>query len=207
MRSAARKPNTPAFNQLEFCFEPVLSLPSCEQLRERAIALLQELNVPILVRKIQVQWNARMRTAVGRADFARSLIVLNPALQKFGYDEIERTLRHELAHLLAQFRARRRIAPHGEQWRQACRDLGISGEVACHKLPLPGRQFLRRFVYRCAHCDREFPRVHRIRRASACLDCCRRFSDGNYDEQFRLRLVKQRPARKFPGASFNNIPL
>ena len=38
-------------------------------------------------------------------------------------DEVDRTLRHELAHLLAQWRVgRRRIAPHGKEWRQACRD-------------------------------------------------------------------------------------
>jgi hypothetical protein len=57
-------------------------------------------------------------------------------------------------------------------------------------LPLIGRALRRRFVYRCKHCQRHFPRVHRIRRATACLDCCRKFARGNYDERFRLRLVK-----------------
>jgi predicted SprT family Zn-dependent metalloprotease len=116
--------------------------------------------------------------------------LLNPALQKFGPAEIDRTLRHELAHLLAHFRSSRRILPHGPQWRKACCDLGIAGERAGHTLPLIGRAFCRRFVYRCVHCQRCFPRVHRIRRATACLDCCRKFARGDYDERFRLRLVK-----------------
>jgi predicted SprT family Zn-dependent metalloprotease len=111
-------------------------------------------------------------------------------LQKFGPAEIDRTLRHELAHLLAHSRSRRQILPHGPQWRRACCDLGIAGERAGHTLPLIGRALRRQFVYRCAHCQRHFPRVHRIRRATACLDCCQKFARGNYDERFRLRLVK-----------------
>jgi len=59
-----------------------------------------------------VDWNDRMRTIVGRTDFQRCLILLNSALQKFGPAEIDRTLRHELAHLLAHSHSRRRILPH-----------------------------------------------------------------------------------------------
>ena len=69
-------------------------------------------------------------------DYSAQLISLNPRLCEHGADEIDRTLRHELAHLLAQFRAgRRRILPHGAEWREACRDLGIADEKRCHTLP------------------------------------------------------------------------
>src|SRR6266446_8423633 len=62
-------------------------------------------------------------------------------------DEVDRTLRHELAHLLAQFRVgRRRIAPHGPEWREACRDLGIADEARCHNLPFASKSFPPRFV-------------------------------------------------------------
>ena len=190
MRNAAREKSP--FKQLEFCFEtPILfPLPSATALQERAVSLLLGLGAENLAACLRVDWNDRMRTTVGRADFHRSLILLNPALQKFGPAEIDRTLRHELAHLLAHFRSSRRILPHGPQWRKACCDLGIPGERAGHTLPLIGRAFCRRFVYRCVHCQRRFPRVHRIRRATACLDCCRKFARGDYDERFRLRLVK-----------------
>jgi SprT protein len=142
-----------------------------------------------------------MRTTVGRADFRGCLISLNPALQQFGAAEIDRTLRHELAHLLAQFRfcKRRRILPHGREWRIACCDLGIAGEHAGHTLPLIGRELRRRFIYRCKQCQRDFPRVRRIRRATACLACCRKFARGNFDERFRLQLVKSCSPHKFPG--------
>jgi SprT protein len=93
--------------------------------------------------------------------------------------------------LLAQERAgRRRIAPHGAEWRLACRDLGIGGEPRCHALPFPVARRVRRFLYRCPNCRSAFPRVHRIRRAVACLACCREHNRGNFDARFRLRLVE-----------------
>jgi predicted SprT family Zn-dependent metalloprotease len=99
-------------------------------------------------------------------------------------------LRHELAHILAQFRAgRRRIPPHGAEWRNACSDLGIVDEKRCHNLPLPARTYAARFVYRCPNCHQKFPRVRRVRRAVACLACCRKHNGGEFDARFRLRLL------------------
>ena len=198
MRHAAREKSP--FNQLEFYFETleVFHLPSADALQNRAADLLRALKAENLAARLRVDWNDRMRTTVGRADFQRFLILLNPALQQFGLAEIDRTLRHELAHLLAHSRARKRILPHGQEWRKACCDLGIPGERAGHTLPLVGRALRRRFVYRCRSCQRHFSRVRRIRGATACLDCCRRFSRGKYDERFRLHLVKGSPSSKVP---------
>jgi hypothetical protein len=39
--------------------------------------------------------------------------------------------------------------------------------------------------------------VRRIRRAIACLACCRKFSEGNYDERFRLQLLKNFSSSNF----------
>jgi len=118
---------------------------------------------------------------------------LNPRLRDHDSAEIDRTLRHELAHLLAQLRAgRRRISAHGAEWRRACRDLEIGDEARCHTLPFPVQQRTRRFLYRCSRCGKEFPRVRRIKRAVACLDCCRKFNRGKFDPTARLRLVKEK---------------
>lgn len=198
MRHAAREKSP--FRQLEFCFEAreAFQLPSASVLQNSAAALLRSLNAGKLAAILRVEWNDRMRTTVGRADFHRSLILLNPALQKFGSAEVERTLRHELAHLLAYARSRRRVLPHGPEWRKACCDLGIPGERAGHTLPLVGRALRRRYLYLCGNCSRHFPRVRRIRRATACLACCERFSRGKYHERFRLQLVKATRSSKFP---------
>jgi SprT protein len=165
-------------------------------LEEKSRTLLRELGAAKLAREIRVEWNPRMRSAAGRADFRKKLISLNPRLSDHGVraglavDEIDRTLRHELAHLLAQFRSgRRRIAPHGEEWREACRDLDIADEARCHNLSFATKAYAVRFVYRCPNCRQEFSRVRRIRRAIACLACCRKYNGGDFDPRFRLKLI------------------
>jgi SprT protein len=184
------------YDQLDLLFPPAFSpvvLGRDSALEKSAREILSALRANELAREIQVEWNARLFSAAGRADSRRNLISLNPRLREHDVAEIDRTLRHELAHLLAQFRAgRRRIPPHGAAWRKACRDLGIADETRCHTLPFPVKQRARRFLYRCSRCGKDFPRVRRIRRAIACLECCRKFNGGKFDPKARLRLVESR---------------
>jgi len=244
------------FKQLEFTFGPIVAAPrevvgrplrlpipkmagvtpALQFIRRRdhalelhARELLRALGAGKLAREIRVEWNPRLQTAAGRADFREKLISLNPRLRDLNdrvartelgadkldclkqssltsasksipkksrrrgavHDEVDRTLRHELAHLLAQFREkrRRRIAPHGPEWREACRDLGIADETRCHNLPFVTKVYPRRFVYCCPNCRREFPRVRKIQRAIACLACCRKHNRGDFDPCFQLKLV------------------
>lgn len=145
-----------------------------------------------LARRVTVRWNGRMSSTAGRACWPDCVIDLNPRLKEIGKRELWRTLRHELAHLVAYERSsRRRIAPHGPEWQQACADLGIPGESPYHDLPLPSRQLHRKHIYVCPHCQTELRRVRPIRRAVACYDCCRKFNQGYYDTRYRL--VKRPP--------------
>lgn len=91
--------------------------------------------------KIKVYWNPRMRTTAGRAWWPDRKIELNPKLKEYNPDEVWRTLKHELAHLVAYERnGRRRIDPHGIEWQTACEDLGIPGERPYHNLPFKRRK-------------------------------------------------------------------
>jgi len=155
-----------------------------------AADLLQANGAGRIARQIRVEWTPRLKSSAGRADYKAKLISLNPRLHQHGTNEINQTFLHELAHLLAQFRSgRKRIAPHGKEWRLACKDLGIPGEKRCHSLPFPVRQRACRYLYRCPNCGRDFPRVRRIRRAVACLACCRALNGSRFDARFRLRLI------------------
>ncbi len=158
-------------------------------LLQTARELLRALGAARIATELCVEWNSRLKTTAGRADYRRKLISLNPRLFEHPA-EIDRTLRHELAHILAQFRAgRRRILPHGDEWRTACRDLGIADEKRCHNLPFPASARVRRYLYKCPNCKCDFHRVRRIRRAVACLACCRAHNGGEFDARFRLRLI------------------
>ncbi len=182
-------------NQLEFSLVfPILEkAPGRDPaLETTAHGLLLEQGATALAAQVRVEWSSRLRSAAGRAEYRGVRVLLNCRLCAHGEAEIDRTLRHELAHLLAQFRAgRQRVAPHGPEWRCACADLGIAGEARCHNLPFPSRRQERRYLYACAHCQRYFPRARPLRRTSACLACCRAFNRGRYDRRFQLRLVSR----------------
>lgn len=157
------------------------------RLEAKARELLRPLHCDELGRRVRVRWNPRMRSTAGTALASKNLITLNPRLCALGEAEVDRTLRHELAHLLAQYRAgRRHIAPHGKEWLKACADLGIPDEKRCHTLPLPRRELTARHFYRCPACTVEIRRVRPFGRKTACLDCCRRHNRGRYDDRFRF---------------------
>ena len=155
--------------------------------QDAARALLRSIGCDELAAIVIVWWNSRMRTTAGTAFPAKWLVHLNPRLREFGDAEIDRTLRHELAHLLAHHRAgRRRIAAHGREWQAACVDLGLVDEKRCHDLPFPRRKLRATLRYRCPACGVKIPRVRPMRRKSACLACCRAHNRGRYDERFRF---------------------
>lgn len=161
-------------------------------LEETARQLLDAVGCHGLARLVRVRWNRRLRTTAGLASYQRWTVSLNPRIASFGLEEVDRTLRHELAHLLARYRAgRHHIQPHGPEWRQACMELGLDGEKRCHELPLPRRKVARKVVYRCRHCHTEVRRVKPFRRAVACLKCCREFNRGRYDERYRFELISK----------------
>lgn len=167
------------------------SIPPIEPWLELGRRLLSGSGHAAAASELQVRWNPRMRSSAGRAFTAKRLIELNPKLAAFGEGEIEATFRHELAHLLAVLRAGgRRIAAHGQEWREACRDLGIPGEKACHQLPLPKRDVARRHRYRCPGCGTEYRRVKPFRSAVACMACCRKHHRGKYHDRFRLVKIR-----------------
>jgi SprT protein len=191
----------PLLRQLEFAFRTVAaSLWDAPRFAERsdyrhadleakARELLRLFGAARIAGELRVEWNSRLKNAAGRADYRQKLVSLNPRLSEYP-TEIDRTLRHELAHILAQFRAgRRRIRPHGVEWQHACVDLGIADEKRCHNLPFPARTYPARFVYRCPNCGEDFPRARRIKRVVACLACCRKHNGGDFDPRFRLRPV------------------
>lgn len=140
-----------------------------------------------LAKRVKVTWNPRMQTTAGRAWWPDRAIELNPKLRDCAEEEVWRTLKHELAHLFAYERSgRRKIEPHGAEWRAACIELGIAGEQPYHTLPFKRRRMKRNFAYICPNCFTTLRRVRAIRKTVACYECCRRYNYGAYHDRFRL---------------------
>lgn len=163
-----------------------------EKLTKLARDHARELGLIGLARVIKVRWNHRMRSTAGRAYYQKALIELNPHLVEISEEELHRTFLHEMAHLVAYARnSRRRIAPHGEEWRKACRDLGIPNEKVTHDLPLPSRQMERKWHYTCPNCSTVIKRARKMKgRGGACYDCCKNYNNGKYTKRFSLQEKK-----------------
>ncbi|MEM9283702.1 MAG: SprT-like domain-containing protein [Verrucomicrobiota bacterium] len=151
----------------------------------------KEFGLHPLAKRVSVEWNRRMRTAAGRAFYQSHQIELNPKLQTLPDDHRDReifgTFLHELAHLISYARAGgKRIQPHGQEWKLACRDLGIPDEDRCHNLDFGTSKMKRRYAYECQACGSIVERVRKLKRPVACYECCRAHSGGIYDDRFRL---------------------
>src|SRR5262245_35771934 len=159
-------------------------------LERQARGLLDRVGLHEGVSRLRVVWNSKLRSTAGYAKWPQWLIELNPRLREFE-GQIERTMKHELAHLIAYARAgRRRIEPHGPEWRKACADIGIPDESARHTLPLPRSTQERKFTYVCQHCGFTVARVKKFRRHTACLSCCKKHNKGRYDARYQFVLKK-----------------
>jgi len=166
-----------------------------EDMTREAAEHATRLGLAKLAKSVAVVWNRRMRTAAGRAFYQTGRIELNPKLQTLPEErrdeEIRNTFLHELAHLVSFARAKgKRIQPHGSEWKQACVDLGIPGEIRCHDLDFQPRRQRRKFAYECPACGSVVKRVRRLKRKVACYDCCRKKAGGQYDARFALRESK-----------------
>lgn len=170
---------------------PVPPAGPAEDLQEQARQMLLDLGMNDAIQQVKVLWNPRLKSTAGYAAYPSWRIELNPRLVGFE-GQVERTLRHELAHLVAYHRAgRRRIEPHGPEWRKACADLGIPDEAAHHRLPLPRSRRERTLAYQCPHCQVLVRRVRQFKRPTACLSCCRAYNGGEYHERFRFVRVQE----------------
>ena len=156
---------------------------------------LRAIRLPELAARVVVEWNARLVTTAGTACPRTGGIELNPLLRTLGTAQVRRTLRHEMAHLIAHWRAgRRRIQTHGVEWRAACVELGIPREPAFHELPLPRKRRPRKMAYRCRHCGFTVLRVRPFSPYTACLKCCNKLNAGKYHADYLFLRIPFPPA-------------
>lgn len=161
-------------------------------LTQRAREWMIHLGLPAVSCNVEVLWNGRLKTTAGTACVRTMHVELNPRLHELGLEQISRTLRHELAHLVAHVRAGKRahrIQTHGTEWRRACADLGIAGEPAFHDLPFERRSLARKYAYECPNCGLIAYRVRKFERFTACFQCCKKFNHGVYHPKFQFRRI------------------
>ena len=144
-------------------------LPPSSELEQRARALLRAWRV--VDAGVEVLWNERLTTTVGRAFVRRGRVELNPHLLRRAPDQLAAVRVHETAHVAAFRLFGEHVPAHGRHWRSLMRLAGHEPEVT-HRIPLDGvRRRRSGFVYLrvCDACgDRVVTATVRYGRCQGC---------------------------------------
>jgi len=123
--------------------------------------------------KAQIEYSNRM-TCAGSYFPDERLIKISRKYHEIFPGEIEDTLKHEMIHI--------RHFYHDSSFKAEAKRIGASLKAKTHPLLLRPPKFL----YVCPGCGLEYPRQKRMHKYS-CGDCS---ANKNYDERFRLKLVR-----------------
>ena len=142
--------------------------------RSRTRALLG----PMQNASIEVRFDLRGKTAgqVRIPARGRYLIRYNlELLKRGGIDFIERTIPHEVAHVLAYHRHGPKIRPHGREWKGIMRQLGAE-PTRCHHYDVSGlgARRLRHFQYHCSCMEHQLSSIRHNKVAKGQRYLCRR---------------------------------
>ncbi len=118
-----------------------------------------------------VFWRA-YRVSAGMAYCSRGKIGLSTTVLHTPR-QVEETLVHEYAHLLAFSRHGRKSVGHGPLWQEAMADLGAKPEVRHRYKTVKRNQARQEILYRCDRCGCEFSRTRRFAKGRRYLhvDC------------------------------------
>jgi len=89
---------------------------------------------------------------------------------------------HECCHI--------RHRNHGRFFKNLCQSYGTVSNHTAHrkdvKVPEPKKYYL----YRCDGCGKEIKNMKYTNKGSACINCCKKYNNGRYDEKYRFKLVR-----------------
>lgn len=136
--------------------------PTFEALLRRSESVLEE-----LVRDYPIGYFPRLvwknlRVSAGLARYHDKTIVLSARILTT-FERLERTLKHEYAHLMAVARHGRKAANHGPHWQAAMIELGCE-PVVRHTYEVQRNERRQEVGYRCKGCGTLVTRTKRLPR-------------------------------------------
>jgi SprT protein len=114
----------------------------CEAKVKQSVSIIEKnFNVKMITPKVSFQLRG---TCAGKACHSNNTIKVNPILLKENYEEmINQTIPHEVAHLATRVIYRRRVKPHGHEWREVMYSLGLE-PTRCHQYDVSNARVCRR---------------------------------------------------------------
>jgi predicted SprT family Zn-dependent metalloprotease len=145
-----------------------------------------------------LRWNSRLRSSAGRfipgimpghRKWLREVPPVPPTIEVASYlvEEtnaallIQDTVAHEMIHYWLW--VRRLPYGHTAAFYEKMKLMGVS-----RYNPVP-RTVSYKYVYRCGHCESEFPSRRKLG-PLACAKCCRKHGRGQYDVRFKLEFAR-----------------
>lgn len=123
----------------------------------------------------EIRYDLAGRTA-GYAHSYYNYIRLNAdLLVRYGERFIERTVVHEMAHIITGWVYGHDVAPHGEEWKHVMRRLGAKDISRCHRYKTKPVRKVKRYAASCACSPHQLSsvRVNKMKKGVVyrCLDC------------------------------------
>ena len=139
-----------------------------------------------------LKWNSRLRSSAGRfiPGSRKFFQTVRPIIEVASYLKEEQsalaliadTMAHEMIHYWLW--VRRRPYGHTPEFLVKMKEMGVS---RYNPVPRP-RPY--KYLYQCNFCQKNFPARKRLG-TLACAKCCREFTEGHYDERFKLILSRR----------------
>ncbi len=152
-------------------WNPTLPLPARDSLRQLTDRIGLSWGIKNLHRKVQVVYNLKLSTTLGRAILNSGVVELNPRLLNKHPNEMIPTLVHELAHIVV-YRRFGRAAPHGKHFKALMGALNLSPK-SMHSLPVGHLRRKRKkylYLHCCSECKYRFV-ARSYRRNYYCVAC------------------------------------
>jgi len=155
---------------VENIWQPSQHLPAGDVLKAIAARLGEAWGMSDLADRVQIAYNPRMRTTLGRAILDDLRVELNTRLLLENPEELVAVLAHELAHVVVHVRYGEAASPHGHQWQTLIRAVNMSPSRT-HGLKVKRRR-RRRYLYLhiCSDCGYSFM-SRSVRRDYYCVSC------------------------------------
>lgn len=127
------------------------------ELLAQARELYPNANIPTVAVRFTVRG-----TCAGKANYMHRYVNFNPVLlEENGQAFIDRTVVHEVAHIVTDAVHWRPTRAHGKEWRSVMRKLGVSEPTRCHSYDVSNARVrtVRRFTYKCGCASHELTTV------------------------------------------------
>lgn len=131
-------------------------------------------------------WKSEFDNAKKRAGccsyMTRTISLSKHFVQLNSFEEIEGTIKHEIAHALGHIHFG--ASGHCKRWKRVAIAIGDDGQ-RCYdskKVSMPKGKY----VFACMNCSKEVTYHKKTTTIKACGDCCRKYNNGKYTSRFQL---------------------